>query len=256
MIDMNTVTDEQADYMNTPAEAYEETLMLQKKLALYFPNELGDYLDTDFCERVARRMVWDIPKSFAKLPERFRAIAFHHAVLTDDDDVVEEFSKAAKKAKLDVDTDFCDPEYETTPMMRACCNKCRNAFSVLLEKGGASLSVKDDLGRSLAFCCLCSNNLAFMKWAQKKGVVFDPNDKDDALIPSAADDCSPAVLKWLIDDLGGDVNFTDDEGRTALYYANLSGNDRNIRWLIEKGADASVLSEDDLNRAFAKKITD
>ena len=198
-------------------------------------------------------MVWDIGKGFAELPDRFRAVAFHHAVLTDDYDVVEEFSKAAKKAKSDVDTDFCDPEFGSSPMMRACCIKSKNAFSALVEKGGASLSVKDEFGRSLAFCCLCSRNLSFMKWAKKHGVGFDPNDKDDALIPNAGDDCSIAVLKWLIDDLGGDVNFADEDGRTALYYANLSENDRNIRWLIEKGADASVLSEDDLKRVFAEK---
>ena len=241
MIDMNTVTDEQADYMNTPTEAFEETLMLQKNLAIFFPNELGDYLDTDFCERVARRMVWDIEKGFARLPERFRAVAFHHAVLTDDSDVVDAFVRAAKKEKADIDDDFCDPEFNSSPMVRACCNKCRNSFVVLVEKGGASLTAKDELRRSLAFCCLCSNNLPFMKWARKKGVAFDPNDKDDALIPNAGD-CSTAVLKWLIDDLGGDVNFADEDGGTALYYAAAAENAKNFRWLVEKGARLPELS--------------
>ena len=253
MIDMNTVTDEQADYMNTPMEAVEEVEMLKNKLKPYFPNELEDYLETDFCERVARRMVWDIPKGFAKLPERFRAIAFHHAVLTDDIDVVEYFIRAAKKAKMDVDTDFCDPEYETTPMMRACCSACKKAFIVLVETGGASLSGKDKFGRSLAFCCLCSGNLPFMMWAQKRGIEFDVNNKVDALIPNAGEDGWFCALKWLIEKLGGDVNATDKKGHTALYYANLSEADKSVRWLIEKGADASVLSEDDLNRAVAKK---
>ena len=64
MIDMNTVTDEQADYMNTPMEAVEEIDMLWDKLSAFFP-ELGGYIETDFCERTARRMVWDIEKGFA-----------------------------------------------------------------------------------------------------------------------------------------------------------------------------------------------
>ena len=74
MIDMNTVTDEQADYMNTPMEAVEEIDMLWDKLSAFFP-ELGGYIETDFCERTARRLVWDIEKAFASLPDKFRAAA-------------------------------------------------------------------------------------------------------------------------------------------------------------------------------------
>ena len=118
MIDMNTVTDEQADYMNTPMEAVDEIDMLWDKLSAFFP-ELGGYIETDFCERTARRMVWDIEKGFAALPDKFRAVAFHHAVLTDDSDIVEAFIKAAKNAKADIDTDFSDSEYGTPPLMQA-----------------------------------------------------------------------------------------------------------------------------------------
>ena len=49
MIDMNTVTDEQADYMNTPMEAVEEIGTLLNELAAFFPNELEDDLETEFC---------------------------------------------------------------------------------------------------------------------------------------------------------------------------------------------------------------
>lgn len=165
MIDMNTVTDEQADYMNTPMEAVDEIDMLWDKLSAFFP-ELGGYIETDFCERTARRMVWDIEKGFAALPEKFCAVAFHHAVLTDDSDIVEAFIKAAKNAKADIDTDFSDSEYGTPPLMQACYNKCRNAF-VSLVAGGASLSVKDAMGRGLAYACVFSHNLAFMKSGRK-----------------------------------------------------------------------------------------
>ena len=243
MIDMNTVTDEQADYMNTPMEAVEEIGTLLNELAAFFPNELEDYLETDFCERVARRMVWDIPKGFAALPEKFRAVAFHHAVLTDDSDIVEAFLKAAKKAKMNIDTDFCDPEYGTPPLMMACFKKAKNAFVSLVEKGGASLSVKDNLGRGLAYACVFSHNLAFMKWAKKHGVVFDLSDPVDAVIPLAGAEGSVAVLRWLIEDLHGDVNAVDAEGRTAMYYACLFEVRENILYLIDKGAYPTEGSE-------------
>ncbi len=234
MIDMNTVTDEQADYMNTPMEAVEEIEMLWDKLSAFFP-ELGGYIETDFCERVARRMVWDIEKSFTALPEMFRAVAFHHAVLTDDSDIVEAFIKAAQNAKADIDTDFCDPEYGVPPLMRACFEKCRNAF-VSLIASGASLSVKDAMGRGLAYACVFSHNLAFMKWAKKHGVVFDLSNPADAVLPLAGAECSIAVLRWLIEELHGDVNTVDAEGHTAMYYACLFEVRENILFLINKGA--------------------
>lgn len=234
MIDMNTVTDEQADYMNTPMEAVDEIDMLWDTLSAFFP-ELGGYIETDFCERTARRMVWDIEKGFAALPDKFRAVAFHHAVLTDDSDIVEAFIKAAKNAKADIDTDFSDSEYGTPPLMQACYNKCRNAF-VSLVAGGASLSVQDAMGRGLAYACVFSHNLAFMKWAQKHGVVFDLSNPVDAVLPLAGAECSVAVLRWLIEDLRGDVNTVDAEGHTAMYYACLFEVRKNILFLIDKGA--------------------
>lgn len=236
MIDMNTVTDEQADYMNTPLEAVEEIEMLLDELEAFFPNELEDYPETDFCERVARRMVWDIEKGFADLPEKFRAVAFHHAVLTDDSDIVEAFIAAAKNAKADINTDFCDSEYGVPPLMRACFNKCRNSFLTLVKKGGASLSVKDNLGRGLSYACLFSHSLAFMKWAGKHGVDFDLSNPVDAVLPLAGAEGSKAVLKWLIEVLGGNVNVADAEGHTAMYYACMFEARENILYLIDKGA--------------------
>ncbi len=335
MIDMNTVTDEQADYMNTPTEAFEETLMLQKNLAIFFPNELGDYLDTDFCERVARRMVWNIEKGFARLPERFRAVAFHHAVLTDDSDVVDAFVRAAKKAvtirdifglvatdddddmpesvendfymlaealvdylpdeldvyqrtgffisvcrreasktealfpvlpqelrtiafhhavltnhadvvkafvraarflKADINNDFDVFPERISPLMTACRYKRRRSFSVLVKDGGADLNACDYEGRTLAYTCVCSGDVAFMRWAQKQGVVFDANNPVDALVPLAAEQNDQPSLKWLIDDLGGDADAVGEYGETALDHACMSENADMFLYLSEKGA--------------------
>lgn len=75
-----------------------------------------------------------------------------------------------------------------------------------------------------------------MKWAQKHGVVFDLSNPVDAVLPLAGAECSVAVLRWLIEDLRGDVNTVDAEGHTAMYYACLFEVRKNILFLIDKGA--------------------
>ena len=126
--------------------------------------------------------------------------------------------------------------------MRACFNKCKNSFLTLVEKGSASLSIKDNHGRGLAYACLFSHNLAFMKWARKHGVEFDLNNPVDAVLPLAGAEGSKAVLKWLIEVLGGNVNVADAEGHTAMYYACMFEVRENILYLIDKGAYPTELS--------------
>ena len=197
----------------------DDALMLAENAEAFFPDLSEDYFETDCFKAIARRETPDIDKEFALVPEKFRAIAFHHAVLTDDPDIVKACVNAAKEEKADIDTDFCDPEYGTSPLMQACFNSCENSFLTLIEKGGASLSVKDNRGRGLAYACLFSHDLDFMKWAKEHGVDFDLNNPVDAVLPLAGAEGTVDVLKWLIEELGGDVNFVDAEGHTALYYA-------------------------------------
>ncbi len=215
----------------------EAGMALTDKLeAFFYSEDLEEYPETDFFQQVACRKTEKIEKTFSALPEKMRAIAFHHAVLTDDPDIVEACANAAKKAKANIDAEFCDPEYGVSPLMQACFNSCENAFSVLVEKGEASLSVKDNRGRGLAYACLFSHDLEFMKWAKKHGVEFDLNNPVDAVLPLAGAECSAAVLRWLIEDLHGDANVVDEEGHTALYYAFMFGVRENILYLIGKGA--------------------
>ena len=197
----------------------DDALTLAENAEAFFPDLSEDYFETDCFKAIARRETPDIDKAFALVPEKFRAVAFHHAVLTDDPDIVKACVNAAKEEKANIDTDFCDPEYGTSPLMQACFNACENSFSVLVGKGGASLSVKDNLGRGLAYACLFSHDLDFMKWAKEHGVEFDLNNPVDAVLPLAGAEGTVDVLKWLIEELGGDVNFVDAEGHTALYYA-------------------------------------
>ena len=197
----------------------DDALTLAENAEAFFPDLSEDYFETDCFKAIARRETPDIDKEFALVPEKFRAVAFLHAILTDDPDIVEACINAAKKAKANIDADFCDPEYGTSSLMQACFNSCKNSFSVLVEKGGASLSVKDNRGRGLAYACLFSHDLDFMKWAKEHGVEFDLNNPVDAVLPLAGAEGTVDVLKWLIEELGGDVNFVDQEGHTALYYA-------------------------------------
>ena len=198
----------------------EAGMVLTDKLeAFFYSGDFEDYLETDFFQQVVCYKTEKIEEAFSALPENLRAIAFHHAVLTDDSDIVKACVNAAKEKKANIDTDFCDPEYGSSPLMQACFNSCKNSFSVLVEKGGAFLSVKDNRGRGLAYACLFSHDLDFMKWAIKHGVEFDLNNPVDAVLPLAGAEGTVDVLKWLIEELGGDVNFVDAEGHTALYYA-------------------------------------
>ena len=203
----------------TVSEIEAGTMLTDKLEAFFYAGDFEDYLETDFFQQVVRCKTEKIEEAFSALPEKLRALAFHHAVLTDDPDIVEACVNAAKKAKANIDADFCDPEYGTPPLMQACFNGCKNSFSVLVGKGKASLSVKDDRGRGSAYACLFSHDLDFMKWAKKRGVEFDLTDPVDAVLPLAGAEGTVDVLKWLIEELGGDVNFADAEGHTALYYA-------------------------------------
>jgi len=50
------------------------------------------------------------------------------------------------------------------------------------------------------------------------------------------------ALKFLVDDLGADVNAVDSWGYTPLHYAAVRGDDDMILYLVAKGADVTALS--------------
>lgn len=224
-------------------DTFGEIQLWSDELERFFLTDCDDYFETDFSCKITFHDTENLAEDFFRLPEDLRTIAFHHAVLTDDPDVLEVLITAVQNEELNINTDLGDEVFGTSPLMMACYNKCRNSFSALVQKGQADLNVKDKLGRGLAHACLFSHNLPFMKWAQQRGVVFDVNNATDALIPLAGAECSIATLKWLIDDLGGNVNFADNDGHTAMFYACLWEVRDNILYLINKGAYPTELSE-------------
>jgi len=51
-----------------------------------------------------------------------------------------------------------------------------------------------------------------------------------------------AAVKFLVDDLGADVNAADGWGYRPLHYAAVRGDNELVRYLVSKGADVTVLS--------------
>ncbi len=50
------------------------------------------------------------------------------------------------------------------------------------------------------------------------------------------------ALRFLVEEMGADVNARDANGYTALHHAASRGDVEMIRYLIEKGADVTVVS--------------
>jgi ankyrin repeat protein len=49
-------------------------------------------------------------------------------------------------------------------------------------------------------------------------------------------------VKYLIEELGADVNARDNDGFTALHHAAARGDNEMIMYLVSKGADVKVVS--------------
>jgi ankyrin repeat protein len=49
-------------------------------------------------------------------------------------------------------------------------------------------------------------------------------------------------VKYLVEELGADVNERDHDGYSAVHHAASRGDDELIRYLVEKGADVTFVS--------------
>src|SRR5690606_37482057 len=53
-----------------------------------------------------------------------------------------------------------------------------------------------------------------------------------------------AAVKFLVEECGADVNVRDASGYTALHHAAARGDNEMITYLVEKGADVTVVSRE------------
>ncbi len=58
-----------------------------------------------------------------------------------------------------------------------------------------------------------------------------------------------AAVKYLVEELGADVNAVDHEGNTAMHNAAARGDVEMILYLVEKGADPKVVNREDKSTA-------
>src|SRR5205823_7318018 len=56
-----------------------------------------------------------------------------------------------------------------------------------------------------------------------------------------APDAWMAVMKYLVEDLHGDVNARDNDGYTPLHHAAARGDNEMIQYLVSKGADVTAV---------------
>ena len=202
----------------------------------FFDEVRNVYITTDFFRHLCHREVWAIESGFAALLQELRAIAFHHAVLINRADILKAVLCAASDLKQNVNTDFVTDVCGNPLLMTACYHGCRRSFLTLVKDGKADLSVCDNRGRSLAYACINTESWGFVQWAKQQGVVFNVNDSVDALIPLAAEHNVLPILRWLIEDLGGNVNIIDEYGCSALDNACLTENREVFLYLLNKGA--------------------
>lgn len=203
---------------------------------LFFDDVIDTYVESDFFAQLCRREVRELESGFIALPQKLRAIAVHHAVLINRIGICKAVLCALNSLKMDINTGFETDFYGIPPLMTVCRNHCKRSFLTLVNDGGADLSVSDENGHTLARACVESLDLSFMQIAQKYGVSFDVSDPVDALIPLAAEHNVLHILRWLIEDLGGNVNIIDEYGCSALDNACLTENREVFLYLLDKGA--------------------
>jgi uncharacterized protein len=51
-----------------------------------------------------------------------------------------------------------------------------------------------------------------------------------------------AAVKYLVEDVGADVNAVDHDGMSALHHAASRGDNEMILYLVQKGADVTVVN--------------
>ncbi|ORX42663.1 ankyrin [Piromyces finnis] len=118
-----------------------------------------------------------------------------------------------------------------------------NLVKYLIEAIGLDINIKDR-HEKIPFHYACyKGNENIVKYLIKNGV--DPRIKNDYGRMSLHFVCGAEkeninLVKYLIEDIGLDINIQNKDGCTPLHYACEQGNENIVKYLIEKGADTSI----------------
>lgn len=136
-----------------------------------------------------------------------------------------------------------------TPLMNALRNDTSVEVVDFLIKNGADINRKGHDGRPPIFWAAYGSGLPVVKHLVELGAdtgVLDDSDRS-VLGFAAFNQKDPAVLKYLMDDLGMNPNDADDAGRNAALCAAYLNPNLDIVNMLSKLADIKALTEDGEN---------
>lgn len=106
---------------------------------------------------------------------------------------------------------------------------------------GASISAKDDLGRSLVLLAtLDAGDLDLVRWLHAKGAAIDePDAGGRTALSFAAGSGHLEIVRYLIEN-GAAVDRTDVQQRTPLFHAAAGNHPEVVAFLLDRGANVNA----------------
>ena len=136
--------------------------------------------------------------------------------------------------------------YGQTPLHHLMFGKNVKSVKALLENG-ASLELKDEFGQTPLHYAVSSafeDNAETIRFLISSGANIETRDTNGET-PLMETVYSPSVKTKILIDAGANVNAQDNHGETALHKAAFLGEVYIMKFLIEAGADATILTNYD-----------
>lgn len=129
-----------------------------------------------------------------------------------------------------------------TPLIIACNN---NNFKIaaLLIKKNADIYVRDKNNFSLIYNSLKNNNNLITKILLKNINIFDDNNLNYLPIFCSTNN-NLSILKLIIENCDLDINFRDDKGNSALFYACIYNNLDIVEYLLKFKLNLNIKNND------------
>ena len=115
----------------------------------------------------------------------------------------------------------------------------------ILIENGAEVNTLDDKGFSPLYNAAGENNYEFAEMLLNHGADIDYTEDATPFIIACAFENYESINVLL--KYGADINRTDNDGRTALFYAKVRNNHDLIEFLLNHGADTSVVDNEGIS---------